>query len=168
MLLFTTFFQFFIAPTHWIYVPEILTDAQFGFVATIHYLNGVELSLATEYMVNAFNPEGDILFHCLVTFAGIFFVYFVVKETTGLTDRQKKQLYSSKRPRRKQRPSQGQGGGKPQDNGDTMEISIESLEDGEVIELGTPAKQLPQQTAESEATDMDLEELPKYKEHRAV
>jgi hypothetical protein len=51
MMVFRSFFQTTIAPTHWVYLPEILSDAQFGFVATFHYINGVELSLVTEFMI---------------------------------------------------------------------------------------------------------------------
>ena len=75
------------------YVPEILTDQQWGFVATIHYMNGVELSLVTEYMMEYMKLEGTFLFYCIITFAGLFFFIFVVKETSHLTDKQKKQLY---------------------------------------------------------------------------
>lgn len=84
------------APTHWVYLPEILTDAQFGFVATLHYCNGVELSLVTEYMVKHWGTQGLFLYHSLITFTGIFWFKYVVRETMDLTDKQKKQLYMPK------------------------------------------------------------------------
>ena len=76
--------------THWVYLPEILTDAQFGFVATFHYCNGVELSLVTEYMIKGWKTQGTFLFYSLFTLSGVFWFYYVVKETKGLTDKQKK------------------------------------------------------------------------------
>ena len=80
--------------------------------------------------------------HCLITFLGIFFIHFLLKETSGLTDRQKKTLYMKKFGSRKRNmvglQGQGQGGGKDlKTDDDTMEISIESFEDdGGSIELG--------------------------------
>ena len=87
MMIFTCFFQTTMAPCHWVYLPEILTDAQFGFVATFHYCNGVELSLVTEYMIKGWKTEGTFLFYSLFTFSGVFWFYYVVKETMGLTDK---------------------------------------------------------------------------------
>lgn len=44
-------------------------------------------------MIKYLKPEGTFLWHCLITFSGLFFFIFVVKETTGLSDKQKKELY---------------------------------------------------------------------------
>ena len=78
---------------HWVYVTEILSDIQFGFVSTVHYLNGVEVSVATEYMLNSWLPQGTFLFYGIITLIGFFTVFLFVKETKGLSDTQKKQLY---------------------------------------------------------------------------
>jgi len=56
-------------------------------------MNGVELSLATEYMIEYMKPEGTFLFYSIIAFLGLFFVIYVLKETQGLTDKQKKELY---------------------------------------------------------------------------
>lgn len=82
---------------HWIYLPEILSDQQWGFVSTVHYINGIELSLVTEYMLEYFKPEGTFLFYGIVSFLGIFWFIYVIKETKGLTDKQKKALYFPKK-----------------------------------------------------------------------
>jgi hypothetical protein len=82
-----------IGPIHWIYIPEILTDAQFGPVLTVHYMNGIEISLCTEYMMYYLKPFGTFLFFATVTFVGGIFMVIFVKETKGLNDKEKKSLY---------------------------------------------------------------------------
>mmetsp|Transcript_18127 Transcript_18127/g.30966 ORF Transcript_18127/g.30966 Transcript_18127/m.30966 type:complete len:203 (+) Transcript_18127:1058-1666(+) len=86
-------FSVTIGVVHWIYIPEFLNDVQFGFVCTFHYLNGVEISIVTEYLFNGLGLGGTFIFYGLISFAGIFFFIWNLKETDGLTDRQKKQLY---------------------------------------------------------------------------
>ena len=50
-------------------------------------MNGVELSLVTEYLVQYIKPHGTILYHATITFLGLFFVTFIIKETQGLSDK---------------------------------------------------------------------------------
>ena len=80
------------------YLPEFLTDQQFGFVSTFHYSNGILLALTTEYMVDSLGPAGTFLLFTFITGFGFVFILFNVKETQNLTDRQKKQLYRPKGP----------------------------------------------------------------------
>jgi hypothetical protein len=75
------------AGVHWVYLPEVLTDQQIGTVFFFHYMNGVELSIVTEYLIEYIRPHGTILYHAIITFLGLFFVTFVIKETQGLTDK---------------------------------------------------------------------------------
>ena len=84
-----------IGPIHWVYLPEILNDQQWGLVSSVHYANGVWVSVITEYMIEYMKPEGTFLFYSIITFFGIFFFVFVVKETRGLSDKEKKLLYYS-------------------------------------------------------------------------
>ena len=78
---------------HWIYIPECLNDQQFSFVACIHYCNGIEIAMVSEYMFDTLGPDGTFLFYFTVSFMGLIFMFFFLKETHGLSDRQKKQLY---------------------------------------------------------------------------
>ena len=78
---------------HWIYIPEILSDTQFGFVASFHYVNGVVISVVSEPMFKYLRPEGTFLFFCAVSSLGFIFMYFHLLETEGLSDREKKALY---------------------------------------------------------------------------
>lgn len=82
-----------VASTLWIYVPEILNDAQYGFALTFHYIQAVEISAVTESMMFSLRPEGTFLFYSLLNFFVFSFFFIYLKETKGLTDRQKKQLY---------------------------------------------------------------------------
>ena len=63
---------------HWIYIPEITTDIQFGFVASVHYLNGVLISVVSESMFKYLRPEGTFLYYTLISLAFLIFdfIYF--------------------------------------------------------------------------------------------
>jgi hypothetical protein len=87
MLVHTIVFQLSFGAAHWVYIPEILTDAQFGLVTTIHYMNGVEISLVSESMFSSWGPSGTFLFYSIISSVGLIFMKLFVKETTGLTDR---------------------------------------------------------------------------------
>ena len=75
-----------IGAIHWLYLPEVLSDIQFGFVATVHYLNGVEVALTTEWFIKLLSPTGTFFFYTIVTFLGFIFFFFYIKETQGLAD----------------------------------------------------------------------------------
>ena len=66
---------------HWFYIPEVLTDEQFGLVATVHYLNGLEISLCTEYMMRFMGLSGTFLYYAIVTSFGVIFMKTFIKET---------------------------------------------------------------------------------------
>ena len=88
--------EYSIAGLFWIYLAEVCTDQQMGFVTLILYLGGVELSLITEYLVHWLQPEGMILLFAGFSGVGCIFLCMFLKETSGLTDRQKKELYLPK------------------------------------------------------------------------
>ena len=96
MVLMNAIMQLTIGPIHWVILPEITSDQQFALAATFHYINGIELSLVTEYMVEYLGPAGNFLFYAIATFLGAFFYIFILKETSHLTDKQKKCLYYPK------------------------------------------------------------------------
>lgn len=93
MLIYTAICQLSVVSLHWIIIPEILSDVQLGFVSTVHYMNGVEISLVSEWMVNHLQPYGLILFYCIFQIFALFFTLKYMKETKGLTDKEKKELY---------------------------------------------------------------------------
>ena len=87
MSMFQVTYQTTINPVHWIYLPEVLSDVQWGFVLTVHYLGNVEIALVSEYMFEYWRPEGTFLFYSLITLLGTFFYTYCVKETVGLSDK---------------------------------------------------------------------------------
>ena len=52
--------------------------------------------MISEPMLEYMRPEGTFFFHCVCTFLGLIFMYIYLKETDGLTDKQKKELYIPK------------------------------------------------------------------------
>lgn len=81
----------------WLYVPEVTVDAASGFAASAQFINLTALSLAFEFMINsALKVHGTIWYFSCFSLLGCLFCIFVVRETRGLTDIQKKALYAPK------------------------------------------------------------------------
>lgn len=93
MSAFQIMFNITLAPIHWIYLPEVLNDTQMGIVLGTHYMVSLIFSITSEYMIEYMTPQGAFLLFGLMTTGTIFFVWFCMKETWGLSDKQKKQLY---------------------------------------------------------------------------
>jgi hypothetical protein len=51
LCLFALALQLGIGGVHWVYLPEILNDAQFGWVSTVHYSGGIFVAVSTEYLI---------------------------------------------------------------------------------------------------------------------
>ena len=88
-----TTIQVFLAGVHWVYIPEITNDTQFGFVTTIHYSAAVLISGTVEYQIEFMTVAGTFMYFAGINFLGFLFLSKYVKETQGLTDKQKKRLY---------------------------------------------------------------------------
>ena len=93
MYIFVINFALTIGATFWLYVPEILNDEQFGFAMTFHYCQAVEISASTEYLLFKLSPQGLFLFYSLINFVAFLFFFTYLKDTHGLTDKMKKELY---------------------------------------------------------------------------
>ena len=63
---------------------------------TVHYTNGIIIALTTEEMVNAWTPAGTFLYYSFLNLLGFGFVHKFIKETSGLSDAEKKSLYAPK------------------------------------------------------------------------
>ena len=50
-------------------------------------MNGVEISLMSEWMFKHMHPSGTFLFYAIVSSLGFLFMKAFVRETSGLTDR---------------------------------------------------------------------------------
>ena len=70
-----------IGPVHWVYLPEILNDTQFGFIATIHYCNAIEIAFTTEWLIDQVTPSGVFLIYTIISSLGFIFMWFYLRET---------------------------------------------------------------------------------------
>jgi len=77
----------------WIYQPEVLNDNQLGVTAGSFYIFGIVVSLVQEYMVDSLGVDGTFFLFAFTSFLGIFYLAIFLKESKGLTDREKKELY---------------------------------------------------------------------------
>ena len=81
----------------WIYIPEVCVDSATGLAVASQFLNLTLISLTFEFMINsAMQVHGTIWYFAGFNFLGFIFFLVVVKETRGLSDLEKKTLYSPK------------------------------------------------------------------------
>ena len=97
LCLFIVSFQLSQGSVAWLYIPEVLVDAASGFAAGAQFINLVLISFTFEYMIKSpLEVYGSIWYFGGLTVLGFIFCLFFVRETRGLTDLQKKTLYSPK------------------------------------------------------------------------
>mmetsp|Transcript_8475 Transcript_8475/g.11681 ORF Transcript_8475/g.11681 Transcript_8475/m.11681 type:complete len:93 (-) Transcript_8475:55-333(-) len=81
----------------WIYIPEVCVDSATGLAAASQFINITIISLTFEFMINSsLKVYGSIWYFSGLTFLGFLFCLFMVRETRGLSDLEKKSLYSPK------------------------------------------------------------------------
>ena len=103
ILSFVSLCAFFMSSTlsqaviNWLYIAEVTVDAASGFCVAGKAINLLIVSFSFEYMINSpLQIHGTIWYYSTVTFVGFLFCLFFVKETMGLTENEKKTLYSPK------------------------------------------------------------------------
>ena len=103
ILSFVSLCAFFMSSTlsqaviNWLYIAEVTVDAAAGFCVAGKSINLLIVSFSFEYMINSpLLIHGTIWYYSAVTFVGFIFCLFFVKETMGLTENEKKTLYSPK------------------------------------------------------------------------
>lgn len=95
--LFIASFQLSQGSTAWLYVPEVCVDAGTGLAVAAQFINLTLISFTFEFMMNsALEVHGSIWYFAGLTSIGFLFVLLFVRETRGLTDLEKKTLYSPK------------------------------------------------------------------------
>ena len=81
----------------WLYTAEVCVDSAAGLANAAQYINVTVISLTFEFMINsALQVHGSIWYFAAWNLIGFFFCLLCVKETRGLTEKQKKMLYSPK------------------------------------------------------------------------
>ena len=95
MNLFIGAFQLSIGSVAWLYVAETTVDQASGFCMTGNFITCILISFSMEYlMASALQVQGTFWLFGVLTAIGAIFVFFFVKETRGLSDKEKKSLYS--------------------------------------------------------------------------
>ena len=79
----------------WLYIPEVSNDQATGFCMTGEFIAKLQLSMSFEYILrSSLDVHGTFWFFSAVSLLGFFFMIFFVKESQGLTDIEKKALYT--------------------------------------------------------------------------
>lgn len=95
ILLFIMFFHLSHGTVTWLYTPEVTVDAASGFALGGQFISLSIICLTFEFMIaGPLNVHGTIWYHAAWNFVGLIFMCVLVRETRGLTDKQKKLLYS--------------------------------------------------------------------------
>ena len=95
ILFFCSSFNLGIGALQWVYIPEVSVDAATGLAVASLYVSLTIISSNFEYMINSgLQVHGTVWIFSSLNFLGFLFCLFFVKETKGLTDLQKKTLYS--------------------------------------------------------------------------
>jgi len=94
ILLFLITFQQSDGPVFYIYASEIAVDTGLGFSFLALKGSALALSLTTEYLMDSkLQPPGVFWLFSTCTLASALFFICTMRETRGLTDKQKKRLY---------------------------------------------------------------------------
>ena len=88
-------FQFSQGPIAWMYAAEVAVDTALGLCVLALFLSLLEKAITIEFMVHseAIGSAGMFFILGAITTLGAVFIKIFVKETKGLSDIQKKQLY---------------------------------------------------------------------------
>lgn len=91
-ILFVVLFEFSIGPITWLYIAEVTNDKGASAATFVLQFFTMLFGIVTLYLFNSLNGWTFILFGI---FAGIetLFLFFVVKETKGLSEAQVARLY---------------------------------------------------------------------------
>ena len=88
-------FQFSSGPITWIYAAEVGTDQALGLSTLAFFATMLLIAMSMDFIIqSSLGPEGMFAIFSLVTYLGAIFVHVCVKETKGLTDIEKKTLFS--------------------------------------------------------------------------
>jgi hypothetical protein len=81
----------------WIYTAETSADITYGvIIVTLWSVVLLEVFVSEPLMNSAIGAQGVFFIFGVCTFFATFFVMFFMKETKGLTDKEKKTLYAPK------------------------------------------------------------------------
>ena len=94
MAVFMAIYQNTSGPVAWMYAQETLTDAALGVGINVLFFCIFSLGLATPYLIgSALGAAGTFYLFALFALMGFFTLYPTLKESKGLTEKEKKELY---------------------------------------------------------------------------
>ena len=97
IILFILAFQLSQGSVAWLYVPEVCVDAATGLAVAGQFINLTIISLTFEFMINSsLQVYGSIWYFSGFCFVGTVFCAIFIRETRGLSDIEKKTVYTSK------------------------------------------------------------------------
>ena len=77
-----------------IYLAEVTVDSAMGLCIFFLFFSQLEIAITTDFIVqSSLGPQGMFFICSFITFLGAIFVWVFMKETSGLTDAEKKTLY---------------------------------------------------------------------------
>lgn len=94
--LFTFIFQSSFGAIGFLYCAEVTCDAGFGVCISVMFGTNFLIALTTEPLFNTIPPQSVFWLYGLLAIIGAFVVLFFLKETKGLSDLDKKELYKPK------------------------------------------------------------------------
>lgn len=99
LMLFIIFFEFSLGPLLWIYMSEIMTEKGLSLGVVVNQVATILIALLTDTLIKGFGGGNLGSGRLFVTCGGItagtaLFVFFVVKETKGLSEQEVANLYS--------------------------------------------------------------------------
>ena len=95
MAVFMAIYQNTTGPVPWVYASETMPDVALGVGMNCLYATILVISLGTEpLMETGLHTAGVFFLFGLFSFIAFFFVYFFVRETKTLSEKEKKQVYN--------------------------------------------------------------------------
>ena len=94
ILTFLVVYQIFNGPIIWLYMSEVPVDTAMGFITLCLWVSQFVIALIAPFLSTAIGPQGCFYMFGSISLVGAVFCYLCVKETRGLTDKEKKLLYA--------------------------------------------------------------------------
>lgn len=96
-LLFVAAFEFGPGPIVWMYMSEIMNDKGVSIGTLLNWTFTLIIGLVTPALFNGMSPGTPFIMFGVFCGLGTIFVYFFMKETKGLSEKEVKMLYRTDR-----------------------------------------------------------------------
>jgi hypothetical protein len=93
MVLLVMVFFVLLQPVSYLYMYEVGMDATLGICKLMLFSSQLLLTLITPFMLEKLTPKGTFLIFAVFAFCGRFYNIALIRETAGLSDKEKKLIY---------------------------------------------------------------------------